>query len=75
MRVPRRTNLLFGMVVLAAAIIFLLRALDVFPPGIADLINRSWPVLLVLFGFGIFLRDRVRARQPDRIGHQRAIGR
>ncbi len=60
MRVPRRTNLLFGLVVLAAAIIFLLRALDVFPPGIADLINRSWPVLLVLFGLGIFLRDRVR---------------
>ncbi|MEP6987648.1 MAG: hypothetical protein ABI970_18735, partial [Chloroflexota bacterium] len=60
MRVPRRTNLLFGLVILAAAIIFLLSALAVFPPGIADLINRSWPVLLVLFGLGIFLRDRIR---------------
>jgi len=60
MRVPRRTNFLFGLVILAAAIIFLLLALDVIPPGIADLINRSWPVLLVVFGLGIFLRDRVR---------------
>lgn len=60
MRVPRRTNFLFGLILLAAAIIFLLRALDVIPPGIADLINRSWPVVLVLFGLGIFLRDRVR---------------
>ncbi len=60
MRVPRRTNFFFGLVLLAAAIIFLLGALDVIPPGIADLINRSWPVVLVLFGLGIFLRDRVR---------------
>ncbi|MBI1282281.1 MAG: hypothetical protein GC179_29415 [Anaerolineaceae bacterium] len=60
MKIPRRTNLLFGLIGLAAAIVFLLSALDVFPPGIADLINRSWPVVLVLFGLGIFLRDRVR---------------
>ncbi len=60
MRVPRRTNFLFGLVVLAAAIIFVLRALGAFPPGIADLINRSWPVILVVLGLGIFLRDRVR---------------
>ncbi len=60
MRVPRRTNLLFGLIVLAAAIVFLLGTLDVIPSGIADLINRSWPVVLVLFGLGIFFRDRVR---------------
>ncbi len=60
MRVPRRTNLLFGLIGLAVAIVFLLSALGTFPPGIADLINRAWPVVLVLFGLGIFLRDRVR---------------
>ncbi|MCA0456516.1 MAG: hypothetical protein LCI00_21260 [Chloroflexi bacterium] len=60
MKIPRRTNFLFGLVILAAAIVFLLQALDVIPVGIADIINRAWPVVLVLFGLGIFLRDRVR---------------
>jgi len=60
MRVPRRTNLLFGFVGLAAAIAFLLSTLGSFPPGIADLINRSWPVILVILGLGILLRDRIR---------------
>lgn len=60
MKSPRRTNLLWGVVVLALALIPLLRALDVIPTGIYDLIVRSWPVLLVLLGLGIFLRDRVK---------------
>ena len=60
MRVPRRTNLLFGFTALVTAILFLLHALNVIPAGISDLINRSWPVLLVIIGLGILLRDRVK---------------
>lgn len=60
MKSPRMTNLLWGVVVLAVASIPLLRALDAIPNGIFDLILRSWPVLLVLLGLGIFLRDRVK---------------
>ena len=59
MRVARRTNLLWGLVFLGAALIWLLAALDVLPPAIADLAGRAWPVLLVLVGLSILLRDRV----------------
>src|SRR5262245_48102259 len=59
MKVQRRTNLLWGLVFLAAAILVLLGALGVLPPSIADLLGRSWPILLVLGGLLIFLRDRV----------------
>ncbi len=59
MRVARRTNLLWGLVFLGAALIWLLAALDVLPPAIADLVGRAWPVLLVLVGLSILLRDRV----------------
>ncbi|MBZ0288429.1 MAG: hypothetical protein K8I30_12505 [Anaerolineae bacterium] len=59
MKVQRRTNLLWGLVFLASAILVLLGALGVLPLGIADLIGRAWPILLVLGGLSIFLRDRV----------------
>ena len=59
MKVQRRTNLLWGVVFLATAILVLLGALGILPPGIADLVGRAWPVLLVLGGLSIFLRDRV----------------
>lgn len=60
MKVNRRTNLLWGLIALAVAIIVLLRALDVIPAGIADIISRSWPLLLVLAGLSILLRERLR---------------
>jgi len=59
MKVQRRTNLLWGVVLLGVAILVLLGALGVLPAGIADLVGRSWPILLVLGGLSIFLRDRV----------------
>lgn len=59
MRIARRTNLLWGIVLLAIALVYLLRALDILPAGIYDLVMRGWPVLLVLAGLSIFLRDRV----------------
>jgi hypothetical protein len=59
MRIRRQTNLLWGVVLLAAAIILVLRALGQIPDGVYDLIARAWPSLLVLAGLGIFLRGRL----------------
>ncbi|MEO8611580.1 MAG: hypothetical protein ABI690_27020 [Chloroflexota bacterium] len=59
MKVQRRTNLLWGVVFLATAILVLLGALGILPPGIANLVGRAWPILLVLVGLSIFLRDRL----------------
>ena len=39
MKVQRRTNLLWGVVFLATAILVLLGALGILPPGIADLVG------------------------------------
>jgi hypothetical protein len=60
MRVTRRTNLLWGLLAVAGAAILLLNTLNLLPPGLADLLARGWPALLVIIGLGIFLRDRVR---------------
>ncbi|MEZ4669105.1 MAG: DUF5668 domain-containing protein [Anaerolineae bacterium] len=60
MRVSHRTNLLWGLVVLAVGLIVLLQALDFIPAGVSDVLSRSWPLLLVLAGLSILLRDRVR---------------
>jgi hypothetical protein len=59
MKVQRRTNLLWGIVFLGVAILVLLSALDILPAGIGDLVGRSWPILLVLGGLSIFLRERL----------------
>lgn len=55
----RRTNLVWGLVLLAAALALTLRALGLIPDGIYDLIARAWPALLVFGGLAIFLRERV----------------
>ncbi|MBL8155781.1 MAG: hypothetical protein JNM70_16475 [Anaerolineae bacterium] len=60
MRVPRRTNFLWGLLVLAVAVLILLQSLNSIPSGIADLLGRAWPALLVIAGLSIFLRDRLR---------------
>jgi hypothetical protein len=59
MKFTRRTNLLWGVVLLAVAVILLLRALALLPEGVYDIIARGWPLLLVLAGLSILLRDRV----------------
>lgn len=58
MRTRRRTNLLWGVIALAAAGALLLHALDLLPPGVYDLLTRAWPALLIVVGLGIFLRPR-----------------
>src|SRR5262245_49279508 len=59
MKAQRRTNLLWGLVFLAVSVLALLSALGILPTGIADLVGRAWPILLVLGGLSILLRDRV----------------
>ena len=59
MKTRRQTNFLWGIVILAVAVMLLLRALGLLPDGIYDLITRAWPALLILAGLGVFLRGRV----------------
>lgn len=59
MKIKRQTNFIWGLVALAVSIVILLRALDVLPAGIYDLLIRAWPALLVLFGIGTLLRNRI----------------
>lgn len=59
MRTRRRTNFVWGLVLLALALAVMLHAAQVIPDGIYDLIARAWPVLLVLAGLSIFLRPRI----------------
>lgn len=54
-----RQNVLLGVVAVALAALWVLRALDVFPAYLADLIGRSTPILLVLAGLSFLLRERV----------------
>lgn len=59
MKAQRRTNLLWGLVLLALAAVLAARALGYVPDGVVDLIIRSWPALLVLAGLSFLLRDRL----------------
>lgn len=59
MRVQRRTNLLWGLVLLALAVVLVARALGYIPNGVFDLILRAWPALLVLAGLTFLLRGRL----------------
>lgn len=59
MRLQRRTNPLWGLVLLALAGVLLARALGYVPDGAFDLMVRAWPMLLVLAGLSFLLRGRV----------------
>ncbi|MFN8531146.1 MAG: hypothetical protein U0670_21290 [Anaerolineae bacterium] len=61
MRVARRTNLLWGTVLLAAVGLWVANLFGVLPNGLLDLINRALPALLILAGISFILRDRVPA--------------
>jgi hypothetical protein len=58
-QVRKRTNFFWGLVLLAAAGVVLLHALDVIPAGVFDLMVRAWPVFIIFAGISIFLRERV----------------
>ncbi|MBZ0296868.1 MAG: hypothetical protein K8L99_30180 [Anaerolineae bacterium] len=59
MRTRRRTNLVWGLLLVALALVVVLHALGNVPEGIYDLFLRAWPVLLVFAGLSIFLRPRM----------------
>lgn len=59
MRTRHRTNRVWGLLLVALALVFVLHALGSLPEGIYDLFLRSWPVLLVFAGLSIFLRPRL----------------
>jgi hypothetical protein len=59
MRVKQRTNLLWGVLLLGAALVILLRGLQLIPESIYDLLLRAWPALLVLAGLSLLLRARL----------------
>jgi outer membrane murein-binding lipoprotein Lpp len=57
---PRR-NFLWGIIAVSIAAILLLMSSDVLPAGVEDVLSRSWSALLVLFGLGVLLRNRLPA--------------
>src|SRR5690606_22131625 len=59
MTIQRRTNPMWGLVVLALAVVLVARALGYVPSGVFDLIVRAWPILLVLAGLSFILRNRI----------------
>jgi hypothetical protein len=59
MKVQRRTNPMWGVVLLALAGVLTARALGYIPAGVFDLILRAWPALLVLAGLSFLLRRRL----------------
>jgi hypothetical protein len=59
MSIQRRTNPLWGLVLVAIAAVLVARALGYIPAGVFDLILRAWPVLLVLAGLSFLLRNRL----------------
>jgi multidrug transporter EmrE-like cation transporter len=59
MRQQRRTNFIWGLVVLGIAAYVLAQALGLVPAGIADAVGRGWPALLVFTGLMLLLRGRM----------------
>jgi hypothetical protein len=59
MRLQRRVNPIWGLILLLVAALLAARALGAIPAGLFDLIVRGWPVLLVLIGLTTLLRDRL----------------
>lgn len=57
MRVQR--NFLIGWVVLAIGVVLVGQALDLWPSGLNDILQRSFPAVLIAIGVGTFLRGRV----------------
>jgi len=54
-----RRNVLWGVLAVAGGAVWLGLTAGVFPPGLADLIQRGWPALLVAVGLGMLLRGRL----------------
>lgn len=55
-----RRNLVWPVLIIGIGIILVLISANVIPEAIRDLLLRSWPLLLVMFGLNILLAGRVR---------------
>ncbi len=54
-----RRNVFWGVLAVAAGGVWMGLTLGVFPAGLADVLTRGWPALLVALGLGALLRGRV----------------
>lgn len=54
-----RKNLLYGALAVLVAAVVIVRALNVLPPYIDDILGRAFPVVLVIVGLSVLLRNRV----------------
>ncbi len=55
-----RRNFLWPLLIIAVGVLMWFLATDMLPQNVGDLMERSWPVLLVIFGLNALLYDRVR---------------
>lgn len=55
-----RRNLLWPLLIIVVGVVMYLLATDVLPENVGDLMQRSWPILLIIFGLNALLIDRVR---------------
>lgn len=53
-----RSNLIWPVLIIGVGIIMLLISANVIPEAIGDLLVRSWPALLIIFGLNILLSQR-----------------
>lgn len=53
-----RRNLLWPMIVMAVGSVWLLLTAGAFPEAVGDLLLRSWPVLVILFGLDVLIGQR-----------------
>ncbi len=58
-----KRSVFWPLLILVLGGVLLLGALDVFPPGVADLIGRAWPVLLLVIGLTLLLDSIPRLRR------------
>jgi hypothetical protein len=54
-----RRNILWGVLAVSVSTIWMGLTVGLFPAGLADLIQRSWPVVLVAIGLAALLRGRL----------------
>lgn len=55
-----RRNFLWPLLIVGVGVLMQLLATDVLPENVGDLMERSWPILLIVFGLNAILIDRVR---------------
>jgi Putative adhesin len=58
--ISRRLSIVWPLLIVVAAVVWLMQAVGTLPAAIADLIGRGWPIILVLVGLMLLLGRRVR---------------